>query len=131
MKHIPLHSTDYLAIEYNAVDDILISNWRGTLSNEEIKKGYEAIAVQLKKQFCHKLLDNHLDVRGLWADLAEWVAFDWHPRAEALGLEYHACVYSTSTFSQLSTEKAISLIKTSIAQGFEHRDAAENWLKSF
>ncbi|GGK66934.1 hypothetical protein ACD591_02900 [Rufibacter glacialis] len=131
MKHRHLLSTESLTLEYNAIDDILLSKWKGHLSNEQIKEGYESIGVHLKKNFCHKLLDNHLEVRGLWVDLAEWVAKDWHPRAEALGLEYHAFVFSTSTFSHLSTEKALSLITTSIVAGFEEEGSAEKWLKSF
>ncbi|AMM50119.1 hypothetical protein TH61_01525 [Rufibacter sp. DG15C] len=132
MKHIHLLSTDFLNLEYNAVDDILISTWKGNLSNAEIKQGYESISLHLKKNFCHKLLDNHKDVRGLWAELADWVALDWYPRAKAAGLEYHACIYSTNTFSHLSTEKAIEMMQqTGIAQGFEDATAAENWLKSF
>jgi hypothetical protein len=59
------------------------------------------------------------------------LAYDWHPRAERMGLQYHACVYSTSTFSQLSTEKAIRLMKNSLVLGFDSEILAENWLKSF
>ncbi|GAA4315739.1 hypothetical protein [Nibribacter koreensis] len=131
MKHIQLLSTECLTLEYNAVDDFLISHWKGELSTQDIKQGYESIILHLKKNFCHKLLDDHKDVRGLWADLADWVAHDWYPRAKAAGLEYHACIFSTSTFSRLSTEKAIEMMKeTGIAQGFEDEMAAENWLKS-
>ncbi len=85
----------------------------------------------LKKQVCRKLLDNHLEVEGIWAELAGWMAYDWHPRAETMGLEYHACVYSKNTFSRLSTEQAVKMVKTGIIKGFDSVSAAEGWLKNF
>lgn len=130
MRHIKLYSTDYLEIEYNLVDDILVANWRGPLSKEEIKNGYENISAFLKKQFCHKLLDNHLEVKGIWADVSDWMALDWHPRAEELGLQYHACVYSNDAFSRLSTDQAIRMVEKGVTKGFDAVETAEAWLKA-
>lgn len=131
MKHIKLLTTEYLEIEYNLVDDILVSNWSGPATKDTILNGYESISYFLKKQFCHKLLDNQLEVKGIWVDLAAWVAQDWHPRAEAMGLQYHACVYSNDTFSRLSTDKAIRMVEKGIVKGFETAEAAEGWLKTW
>lgn len=130
MKHIQLLQTEYITIEYNAIDDYITAIWKGAQTDETIKKGYESICLFIKKEFCHKLLDNHREVHGLWVNLAEWFAFDWHPRAEASGLTYHACVYSGDVFSKLSTDKAIQMVKEGIVKGFDMDVDAENWLKS-
>ena len=130
MKHIKLLTTTYLEIEYNMIDDFVVGNWTGPLAKEEIIDGYEHISSFLKKQFCHKLLDNHLEVQGMWVEQAEWMARDWHPRAEALGLQYHACVYSTDIYSRLSTDQAIKMVEKGIVKGFDTLAAAEGWLKA-
>jgi len=129
MRHLNLFTTNFLKIEYNAVDDILVSQWSGPLANEDVINGYENISFFLKKNVCHKLLDNHLEVQGIWSDISDWVAYDWHPRAEAAGLRYHACVYAKSVFSRLSTDQTIRMIKTGIVKGFEEVSSAESWLK--
>jgi hypothetical protein len=130
MKHIELMKTEYLTIEYNAVDDYITANWTGPQTDASIKNGYDNISFFLKKEMCHKLLDNHRQVQGLWDDLANWFAYNWHPRAEASGLTYHACVYSADTFSRLSTDKAIHMVKDGIVEGFETVSEAEGWLMS-
>jgi hypothetical protein len=128
MKHIKLLTTDFITLEYNAVDDYLIANWHGALTNEAIKQGYEHILFFIKKEHCHKLLDNHYQVRGGWDELAEWCAYDWNPRSVAAGLAYHAMVYSKDHFSKLSTDKAIRLGKSGIIAGFDTVQDAEGWL---
>ncbi|GAA4434391.1 hypothetical protein GCM10023188_25270 [Pontibacter saemangeumensis] len=131
MRHIKLLTTDFLAIEYNLVDDFLVGNWAGPLTKEDIVDGYEQISLFLKKQFCHKLLDNHLEVQGMWVEQAAWMARDWHPRAEAIGLQYHACVYSRDIYSRLSADQAIRMVEKGIVKGFDTESAAEGWLKAW
>lgn len=131
MRHIKLLTTEFLTIEYNAVDDFLFADWHGNLTNDAIVQGYENILFYLKREHSRKLLDNHYDVKGLWAELAEWCAYDWYPRAGAAGLEYHAAVYSQDHFSRLSTDKAIRMVKSGIIKGFDTVQEAEGWLNSF
>jgi len=131
MKHISLYKTDFLKIEYNLVDEIVIATWSGPLSGGEIINGYENVSFFIKKNFCHKLLDDHSDVQGIWADLSDWVAFDWHPRVVDLGLQYHACVYSRSVFSRLSTDLTIKMMKEGIVKGYDTIIDAQNWLLDF
>ncbi|AKD02650.1 hypothetical protein POKO110462_09135 [Pontibacter korlensis] len=128
MRHIQLITTNYLKLEYNALDNYLYVEWFGALENEAIIQGYDQTLYYLKKEHCQKLLDNHLEVEGIWADLAEWFAQDWHIRAEKAGLQYHAVVYSKSHFSRLSTDKAIKMVQTGIVEGFETVHEAEGWL---
>lgn len=130
MRHIKLLTTDSLTIEYNAVEDHIAAIWQGAFTNDVIKQGYEQILFFLQKEHCHKLLDNHYNVQGLWVELTDWLAYDWHPRAEQAGLQYHAAVYSQDYFSRLSTDKAISMVRDGIAKGFETAENAEGWLNS-
>ncbi|HEY4650552.1 MAG TPA: hypothetical protein VIG72_04015 [Pontibacter sp.] len=129
MRHIKLFTTDYLTLEYNVVDDYLSADWHGAVPNEAIVQGYEQILFYIQKERSHKLLDNHYNVEGLWAYLSDWFALDWHPRAEAAGLEYHAAVYSKNYFSRLSTNQAINMVKSGIVKGFDTARDAENWLR--
>ena len=131
MKHIRLLSNEYLTLEYNAVDDYIYADWHGSLTNDAIKQGYEDILFYLKKEYCHKLLDSHYGVQSLWVELTDWLAYDWHPRAEKAGLQYHAAVYSQNHFSRLSTEQAVSMVQKGIVKGFDTVEQAESWLNSF
>jgi len=131
MRHIKLLTTEFLTIEYNAVDDFLNADWHGAVTTEAMAKGYEQILYFMQREHSHKLLDNHYNVQGMWAELADWFAYDWHPRAEAAGLQYHAAVYSQNHFSKLSTDKAIKMVKSGIVKGFDNVQNAEGWLNSF
>ena len=131
MKHIKLLTTEFLTLEYNAVDDFLNAEWQGAVTTEAMAQGYEQILYFLQREHCHKLLDNHYKVQGVWSDLADWFAYDWHPRVEAAGLQYHAAVYSQNYFSKLSTDKAIKMVKSGIVKGFDTIENAEGWLNSF
>lgn len=131
MRHIKLITTEFLTIEYNAIDDYLYADWSGAVTAKGMKQGYEQILYFLQREHSHKLLDNHYNVQGMWAELADWFAYDWHPRAEAAGLEYHAAVYSQDHFSKLSTDKAIKMVKSGIVKGFDTVENAQGWLNSF
>ncbi|MER2997245.1 hypothetical protein [Pontibacter populi] len=131
MKHIKLLTTEFLTIEYNAVDDFLHAEWHGAVTTEAMVQGYEQVLYFLRREHSHKLLDNHYNVQSMWAELADWFANDWHPRTEAAGLQYHAAVYSQNYFSRLSTDKAIKLVKSGIVKGFDTVENAEGWLNSF
>ena len=131
MRHIKLLTTDFLTLEYNAIDDYVFANWHGALTNEAILQGYEHILFFLKKEHCHKLLDSHYEVQGLWTELTDWFANNWHPRAEAAGLQYHAAVYSQNHFSRLSADQAIRMVESGIVKGFDSVENAEGWLQSF
>ncbi len=130
MRHIKLLTTDSLTLEYNAVEDYIVATWHGAFTRDVIKQGYEQILFFMQKEHCHKLLDNHYDVQGLWVEVTDWLAYDWHPRAEKAGLQYHAAVYSQDYFSRLSTDRAINMVRQGIAKGFETTENAEGWLNS-
>jgi len=131
MKHVSLYETDFLRIEYNLVDEMVVATWSGSLSGEEIIQGYENISVLIKKNYSHKLLDNHTNVQGIWSKLTDWLAYDWHPTAKNFGLQYHAMVYSKSAFCRFSTEKSIRLMEEGVVEGFNTVHDAQNWLLSF
>ena len=128
MRQRVLYKGASLEILYDIISDMIIANWHGEQTEMSIMRGYEKILGEMENHLCRALLDDHMNISGMWVGAAEWVATDWFQRAQKKGLKYMAVVYSTQTFSRRSTEKAVQLMNSKNVLGFEFRVAAEKWL---
>jgi hypothetical protein len=130
MHHLILYKADYLTLEYDALANYLHAIWGPEQTTATLREGYEQILHYLKSEYCHRLLDNHTAMHGIWADLADWVSLDWYPRAQHAGLDNHAVVFATEYFGRRSTEEIISRIAGGTIAGFDNVDAARRALLS-
>lgn len=124
MHHQLMYSAANLAIEYDLVDDFMRARWAREQTVETIQAGYAQILVELKAVYCHRLLDDQRLINGLWAELADWVALDWYPRAQQAGLSSHAVIYATEFFERRSIELALARVAGGLIAGFETEEEA-------
>jgi hypothetical protein len=130
MQHLILYKSDYLVLEYNALANYMHAMWAAEQTPATIREGYEQILHYLTSEHCHRLLDNHLAIQGIWADLADWVSQDWYPRAQRAGLESQAVVFATDYFGRRSTEAVLRQIAGGAIAGFDDVDTARRALLS-
>ncbi|MFT2009408.1 hypothetical protein ACMA1I_12090 [Pontibacter sp. 13R65] len=131
MRNELLFREPYIAIEYNEIDDWIYVNWRGFVNYETVTAGCEKILFFMKERGCSKVLNDNTNVEGIWSTASKWVGQDWFPRMKNAGLLYFAWVYSASTFSRLSTDKALKNTEDlKYIQTFDSLDAACDWLRS-
>ena len=119
MKHRLLHESASIVLEYDVVADYIYAVWARYQSPTTIETGYELILVYLEREHCHRLLDNHEAIHGYWADRADWVSQDWYPRAQLVGLENYAVVYSADLLARRSTEEVLLGITGGAVAGFD------------
>ncbi|MHC2990806.1 hypothetical protein OB13_04125 [Pontibacter sp. HJ8] len=126
-----LYREHNILIEYNYTDNWLYVNWRGYQNYDSVVAGCEKILDFLQERECAKVLNDNTNVEGIWSGASKWVGQDWMPRMQAAGCECFAWVYSPSTFSRLSTDKALKNTEDmSHIRTFEDIEAASTWLRA-
>lgn len=126
-----LYREHNILIEYNHTDDWLYVNWRGYQNYDSVVAGCEKILDFLQERECTKVLNDNTNVEGIWSGASKWVGQDWMPRMQAAGCACFAWVYSPSTFSRLSTDKALKNTEDmSHIRTFEDIEAASAWLRA-
>jgi hypothetical protein len=128
MRSRSLYKDNSLEIKYDALLDILYSNWQGVQTEETILAGYKKILQMIDQHSPKALLDDHSQISGLWSGASEWIADEWFPLAKLKGLQFIAFVYSRHQFSRLSTMKAIKLMNSEKVMGTSSTMAANSWL---
>ena len=126
-----LYRNSYITIQYDVVDDYLSAIWTGEQTGESIREGCELILKHLARQHGHKVLNDNTQVKGMWADAADWVANNWLPRMQQAGCQYFAHVYSPDLYSRLSADKSFANgVKDLILTTFQEKGPAQSWLKA-
>ena len=124
MRHRLLSESATLTVEYDVVDDYLRAIWGPKQTGDSIRNGYELLLGKMQRLHCHRLLDDHRNICGLWADLADWVATDWYPRAQGAGLRVHTVIYASDFYGRRSTELALQRVGGGLIAGFDTEEAA-------
>ncbi|MGV3641627.1 MAG: hypothetical protein ACO1NZ_13965 [Adhaeribacter sp.] len=126
-----LYKNSFLTIQYDVLDDYMSAIWTGEQTGQSIMEGCELILRHLEKQHCHKVLNDNTQVKGMWADTADWVANNWLPRMQQAGCQYFAHVYSPDLYSRLSADKSFANgVKDLILTTFQEKGPAQSWLKA-
>ncbi|MGV3503015.1 MAG: hypothetical protein ACO1O1_04870 [Adhaeribacter sp.] len=126
-----LYRDSHITIQYDVLDDYLSAIWTGEQTREGIMEGCELILKHLEQQHSHKVLNDNTQVKGMWADTADWVASDWLPRMAQAGCQFFAHVYSPDIYSRLSADKAFETpVKDLIVTTFQEKGPAQSWLKA-
>ncbi|MBC6606617.1 hypothetical protein H8B13_07290 [Hymenobacter sp. BT188] len=131
MHHRILFVADHLVLEYDALANYLHAIWGREQTLETIQAGYEQILLTLQREHCHRLLDNHGAIHGIWTDSADWLSQNWYPRARRAGLEAHTVVFATEFFGRRSTEEVLRRIAGGVIVGFEDVEVARRALLAF
>lgn len=120
-----------ITISYQEGSGCLEVDWTGFQDLKSVKAGCLKMIELLKKNQCHKVVNDNSHVLGTWSEAAEWVGKEWFPMMERAGLQYFAWIFSPSTFSQLSAKKSVDVKEGNvITQFFTELTAAQEWLST-
>jgi hypothetical protein len=132
MNREKLYTSKNMDIEFDAQENFMYVNWKGFQSVENVKSGCEKMLEFLKQKNISRVLNDNRLVTGPWQGAAEWAAKEWFPRMFASGMTHFAWIQSTSVFSQLSAEKALSETdeswKTQGIRTFDDPELARKWV---
>ncbi|GAA4321673.1 hypothetical protein GCM10023149_21630 [Mucilaginibacter gynuensis] len=96
----------FIHIIHNKENSRLDVDWRGFQDVESVKRGGMKMLEILGRAGVSKVLNDNTHVLGTWSEASDWAAQVWFPQMVSAGLKYFAWVYSPSTFSRMSAEKA-------------------------
>lgn len=123
------YSDSHISITVDNANRWLYVDWKGFQDNQTVRQGGLKMLSVLQRTGFSKVLNDNRNVLGTWSDAAEWVGEDWFPMMEASGLKCFAWIYSHSTFSQLSADKSIDVLKGAvISRFFNEESKARQWL---
>jgi hypothetical protein len=132
MNREKLYTSKSVDIEFDEQGNFMYANWKGFQTVENVKFGCEKMLEFLKQKNISRVLNDNRLVTGPWQGAAEWGAREWFPRMFAAGLTHFAWIQSTSVFSQLSAEKALSETdeswKTRGIRTFDDPELAHKWV---
>jgi hypothetical protein len=132
MNRERLHTSKNVDIEFDVDGKFIYANWKGFQTVDNVKFGAEKMLDFMKQKKCTRVLNDNRLVTGPWQGAAEWAAKEWFPRMFGAGLTHFAWIQSTSVFSQLSAEKALSETdeswKTQGIRTFDDPEVARRWV---
>ncbi len=123
-----LHKVDNIEISLDCENNILVCRWVGFQHEKPLRDAGAVILRLLKKHKCSKVLNDNLEVIGLWNHSSGWTAQEWFPMMIKAGLRYLAWVCSRDMFGQMSAE--LALPDKEIVKTFYVLEKAMKWLKS-
>lgn len=132
MRNEILFRDTYILIELNHIENWIYVNWRGYVNNDTVTAGCEKILECMQNTQCFKILNDNSNVEGQWSAASQFVGDNWLPRMRAAGMECFAWVYSPSTLSRLSADKAIRNVPdeyVDFIKTFYDLEAAMDWLR--
>jgi len=95
-----------ITIRHNIEWSRLDVDWKGFQDVESVQRGGIKMLEMLRKAGVDQVLNDNTHVLGSWSEASDWAAQVWFPQMVEAGLRYFAWVYSPSTFSRMSAEKA-------------------------
>lgn len=120
-----------ITVVYNAGKERIEATWRGFQDLNSVKHGCMIMLQMMKRNRCHKVLNDNSEVMGTWSEAADWGREEWFPMMQRSGLRLFAWILSPSSFSQMSAHKSAEVIEGNITfQFFTHRKDAERWISS-
>jgi hypothetical protein len=132
MNREKLYASKTVDIEFDEQGQFIYANWKGFQTVENVKFNARKILDIMKDKKLTRVLNDNRLVTGPWQGAAEWVAKEWFPQMFAAGMTHFALIQSTSVFSQLSAEKALSVTDESWKkQGirtFDDLEVARRWV---
>ncbi|HEY9197147.1 MAG TPA: PAS domain-containing protein [Mucilaginibacter sp.] len=120
---------NFITIEYNKPHHRIDTDWTGFQNLDSVQRGCRQLLQILVKNNVNKVLNNNIHVLGSWSEAADWLADEWFPLAEKVGLRYVAWIQSASVFSQLSAHKSADTMTSKIEiRFFTDIQSAREWI---
>lgn len=114
--------------------DLLHIRWHGHLTADALVQGAQAgLALFAGQPLPRRLLSNHSQVTGEWAEALPWLQYEWLPEATGRGVRALAHVLAKSNTSHFvsyrgSLEFTTALKQTMCTASFRNLEPAWHWL---
>ena len=118
-------------LSYDESAQWLYATWSGLIGDSEAMQGARNYLDKVAAHPSAFLLNNNLDLHGLWFNSVDWLEQAWLPQAQQMGLRYIAHVVQADKAADVLTltysEQLDGLIELQL---FHDLAAAQDWLRS-
>lgn len=130
-EHTNAFGKVYLTVEFDETNRWMYTNWIGVVPTENVIEGCQAIIEFLRKHPCPHQLNDNRDMMGSWSEANDWIAREWVPQVQALGLRRLAHLVSPSLFSQASAAEMEARLEDQLEMRlFTNVAQAKAWLRA-
>ena len=117
-----------LAVSYDPIQQCLYVEWRGNHTAASARSGGEQVLTCLRRQPCHKMLNDNTQVTSNWEPAARWVGGEYYQRLAELQMQHVAWVCPTSWSARKSIETAMHFVTAPTVVLFDDVASAYTWL---
>lgn len=131
-----LLSKPYAEISYDAANKIIIAQWKGFLTLDQVKEGCKAMDEVIEKNKITKHLSDHSQLKVLSKDVQAFITGEWFARVDGLGIRKIAIKVAENVFAQATVQSTLKDKNTEQKVGnmtvetFGSYQAAYEWLEN-
>ena len=100
-----MYDQPHITIAYDKHKKVMITDWKGVLTLEQIKDGGLKMIDIFQKTQGDKVLNSNLNLKGGWPTGVEWAAKVWAPAILEAGVKYFAWIQSPDNYAGGSSAK--------------------------
>jgi len=131
MELTKVFQEDYCEISEGS-NGIIYARWNGFLKPETVRKGCSVISEQVKKNNITVHLSDHRNLKVLSKEVQEYLAKEWFPEVEKLGMTKIAALVAPDLFAKATVDKVNkdAHVGNLVIRTFESEDECIKWLLS-
>lgn len=108
-KTRPLLSDTYVDISHDEINNIVIAQWKGTLSLEQVMHGCQLVSALVKERGLQAHLSDHTDLKKLTPEVQAYLTDVWFKEVEGVGLKKLAVRLAKDIFAQATVRRVNTL----------------------
>lgn len=124
----------YILAGWMSEHSVFYYTWKCFVPSQEMKQLLNDVLTHLEAGKCKLMLQDLRTTQAVSADIQEWFATSWFPRAAALGLRKIAVLTPQSVFGQMAVDRVRNKIMVNdfqiSTQSFDDEQDAIYWLKN-
>ena len=126
-----LLSKPYAEISYDAAKKVIIAQWKGFLTLDQVKEGCVVLDSFIEKNNIENHLSDHTHLKVLSKDVQGFLTSEWFAKVEGLGLRKIAVKVAEDVFAQATVKKVNTEQKLGnmTIETFGSYPAAYEWLE--
>lgn len=105
MTKVNLMKEPFVEIYLDNANNVIVAKWIGFLKAQEVKKGCAFMTGYIKENGLKNHLSDHRQLKVLSKEVQDYLAMEWFPEVEKMGLRKVGAVVAQDVFAAASVNK--------------------------
>ena len=124
-----LHETPNVSISYDCTNQWLFLDWRGDLTLSLVQASCLSVAQHFSGKRYTRILNSNAGVTSIAANVPAWLAKEFLPYLQLVGIQSVAWVYSPNLRVKCYTDAALYTLEGTVVSLFDDLESAFAWLR--